>query len=91
MTPSTNQHDFPLNPYLELLEGETTYKSTYKWVAVLAVNHPQYGPQVRYYTWILKNDRWTTHSHTVLNDRRYSDINLEEAEIIRKKLASKYI
>jgi len=91
MMHSPDQNDFPLNDYLELLEGQTTYKSSYKWMAVLAVNHPQYGPQIKFYTWILKDNRWTTHSHTVLNDRRYSDINLEDPEIIRKKLASKYI
>ena len=56
MMHSPDQNDFPLNDYLELLEGQTTYKSSYKWMAVLAVNHPQYGPQIKFYTWILKDN-----------------------------------
>ena len=82
--------DFPISDYLELLEGYTTYKSPNKWVAVLAVNHPEYATQIKFYTWILKDGKWTTHSRTIIRDSRYSDINLQDPENIRKKLVAKY-
>ena len=85
MIQSPNQNDFPINGYLQCLKGITLHRSTYKWIALVVVLHPQNGPQLKLYTWIWKDNRWTT-SKIILNDRQYNDISLEGIEHKRKDL-----
>ena len=86
MMHSPDQNDFPVNEYLEVLKGITVYRSTYKWIAVVVVNHPQSGPQLKLYEWIWKANHWSTHAKIILNDHQYNNINFEGIEQTRKDL-----
>jgi len=84
------QNEFPVHPYLEVLKGRTTYRSTYKWIAIVVVSHPDFGPQCKLYEWIWKNDHWSTQSKVILNDRQYNNISLEGMEEIRKEFCEEF-
>ena len=83
---SPNQHNYPVNEYLQVLKGKTVYRSTYKWIAEVVVNHPQNGPQLKLYEWIWKTNHWSTHAKIILNDKKFNNISLEGIEQIRKDL-----
>ena len=81
-----NQNIFPVNEFLEVLDGKTYYRSTFKWIAIVAVNNPHYGPQIKLYMWQWKNNRWSTQAKIILNDHQSNDVNLQDIEQIRKDL-----
>ena len=70
--------NFPVNEFLEVLGGETYKRTPYKWIAIVAVNNPHYGTQIKLYMWQWKNNRWSTQTKLILKDHQSNDVNLQD-------------